>query len=186
MINLGLISKSSQRLMHNLAHLLLSFQKRSRVQGASRACVEPLRFDELREERVHGSVAELLQICELQTFCRDRVLSVQVRRKEMKNIKKKKKNSRSSPYPIARLSSRQRNRKKKKFYKSTTHTVVEKIFFARFSPRENFSNVFSNRCPCALESTNPSRDARDFYFYRRKAFVPNTMNAVSWIDNRWE
>ena len=93
MINLGLISKSSQRLMHNLAHLLLSFQKRSRVQGASRACVEPLRFDELREERVHGSVAELLQICELQTFCRDRVLSVQVRRKEMKNKKKKKKNS---------------------------------------------------------------------------------------------
>lgn len=51
--------------MHNLPHLLLSFQKRSRVQGASRAGVEPLRLDELREERVHGSIAEFLQIRQL-------------------------------------------------------------------------------------------------------------------------
>lgn len=133
MINLGLISKSSQRLMHNLAHLLLSFQKRSRVQGASRACVEPLRLDELREERVHGSVAELLQICELQTFCRDRVLSVQVRRKEMKNIKKKRKIR--DLLPIRSRDCRRDNeieKKKKKFYKSTTHTVVEKFFSLAF------------------------------------------------------
>ncbi|KOX70812.1 hypothetical protein WN51_02236 [Melipona quadrifasciata] len=51
--------------------------ERSGVQGAAGTGVEPLRVDELREERVHGGVAEFLQIREPQALGRDRVLSVQ-------------------------------------------------------------------------------------------------------------
>lgn len=149
MINLGLISKSSQRLMHNLAHLLLSFQKRSRVQGASRACVEPLRLDELREERVHGSVAELLQICELQTFCRDRVLSVQVRRKEMKNIKKKRKIR--DLLPIRSRDCRRDNEiEKKKNSINPRHIQWWKNFFrSLFSEREFFQRILESMSVCS-------------------------------------
>lgn len=51
------------------------------MQGIDGTGAEPLRLDELREERVYGSVAEFLQIRESQALGRDRVLSVQVSRK---------------------------------------------------------------------------------------------------------
>ncbi|KAK1136146.1 hypothetical protein K0M31_000713 [Melipona bicolor] len=69
-----LISKVSKTLTHDLCE----FQERSGVQGAAGTGAEPLRVDELREERVHGGVAEFLQIREPQALGRDRVLSVQV------------------------------------------------------------------------------------------------------------